>query len=88
MISFVTIDYPRVIYPGLQVIVSIEISGNASHFVANYSSIFGQSTIMNSTIQNGSILIRTIFIPYDLYKFSIETITCKPGYITLGYTVA
>eukprot|EP00800_Vazella_pourtalesii_P023206 TRINITY_DN9290_c0_g1_i5.p1 TRINITY_DN9290_c0_g1~~TRINITY_DN9290_c0_g1_i5.p1 ORF type:complete len:859 (+),score=117.64 TRINITY_DN9290_c0_g1_i5:17-2593(+) len=66
MISFVTIDYPRVIYPGLQVIVSIEISGNASHFVANYSSIFGQSTIMNSTIQNGNILIGSILIPYNL----------------------
>ena len=66
MISFVSIDYSREIYPGLDVIVSIEISGSPSHFVANYSSIFGQSTIISSTIQNGNILTGTIFIPYNL----------------------
>ena len=66
MISLVSIDHPREIYPGLQIIVSIEISGSASHFVANYSSIFGQSMIINSNIQNGNVLTGTILIPSNL----------------------
>ena len=66
MISLVSIDYPLVIYPGLDILISIEISGNASHFVANYSSIFGQSMIINSPIQNGSILTGSVLIPSNL----------------------
>ena len=65
-LMLVSIDYPLSVFPGMEITIVAEISGNASHFVANYSSIFGQSTIMNSTIQNGNTLTGSILIPSDL----------------------
>ncbi|KAI6653857.1 hypothetical protein LOD99_3359 [Oopsacas minuta] len=66
-LMLISIDYPLQIYPGMQITITAEVSGDPSHFVANYTSIFGQPTIMNSTIiQNGSILIGTITIPSNI----------------------
>ncbi|KAI6653859.1 hypothetical protein LOD99_3361 [Oopsacas minuta] len=66
-LMLISIDYPLQIYPGMQITITAEVSGDPSHFVANYTSIFGQPTIMTSTIiQNGSILIGTITIPSNI----------------------
>ena len=65
-LMLVSIDYPLSIFPGMNITIIAELSGNASHFVANYSSIFGQSMIINSTIQNGNILTGSVLIPSDL----------------------
>ena len=65
-LMLVSIDYPLSIFPGMEITIMAVISGNASHFVANYSSIFGQSMIINSTIQNGNVLTGTILIPSNL----------------------
>ena len=42
------------------------LSRDASHFVANFSSMFGQPMLLNSTIQNGNILTGSILIPSNL----------------------
>ena len=62
-IALVGIEYPREIFPGILFMITVEISGSASHMVANYSSLFGYSFISTSTIQKGPFLTDTLYIP-------------------------
>ena len=62
----VSLDYPRETYPGTTLTITAEISGNASHFVANFTSLLGQTTLSTSNIQNGAILTVSISIPANL----------------------
>ena len=62
----VSIEYPSSILPGMEMTIMAVLSREASHFVSNLSSIFGQPMVLNSTTQNGAILTGSILIPSDL----------------------
>ena len=62
-LSLISIDYPSVIYPGMQFAISMEISGNPSHFTANFSTIFGENEISNSTQKDGNVLTEIKAVP-------------------------
>ena len=65
-ISLISIDYPSVIYPGMQFAISMEISGNPSYFTANYSTIFGDTELSNSFQKDGTVLTEIKAIPPNL----------------------
>ena len=62
----VSLDYPRETYPGTTLTITAEISGTPSHFVANFTSLLGQTTLSTSNIQTGPILTVSISIPANL----------------------
>ena len=65
-LMLVSFDYPRETYPGTTLTITVEISGNASHFVANFTLLLGQTTLSTSTIQSGAFLTVSISIPANL----------------------
>ena len=62
-IALVGIEYPREIYPGILIMISVETLGPTSHMEANYSSLFGYPVISTSDIQKGDFLIDKLFVP-------------------------
>ena len=65
-ISVVSIDYPKETYPGATITITIEISGSASHFVANFTALFGVTTLTTSSVQSGAFLTGTTVVPSGL----------------------
>ena len=65
-IAVVGFDYPRETYPGATITITIEISGNASHFVANFTALFGVTTLSTSSVQSGAFLTGTTVVPSGL----------------------
>ena len=65
-IAVVSIDYPRETYPGATITITIEISGSASHFVANFTALFGVTTLSTSSVQSGAFLTGTTVVPSGL----------------------
>ena len=65
-IAVVGFDYPKETYPGATITITIEISGNASHFVANFIELFGVTTMSTSSVQSGAFLTGTTVVPSGL----------------------
>ena len=65
-LSLISINYPSVIYPGMQFEISMEISGNPAYFTADFSTIFGDTEIYNSTPKDGTVLTGKEAIPINL----------------------
>ncbi|KAI6648830.1 hypothetical protein LOD99_7092 [Oopsacas minuta] len=62
----ISANYPQVIYPGMDLTISLEVSGNPAYFTVNYSSIFGETVISNSSSIQGSTLTAIENIPSNL----------------------
>lgn len=65
-LTLINLDFPQELYPGLAVTISVEVIGAATHFVADYSSLFKENVVFNSTIRNGNILSGTVNIPGNI----------------------
>ena len=86
-IALVGIEYPREIFPGILFMITVEISGSASHMVANYSSLFGYSFISTSTIQKGPFLTDTLYIPTSFIPEELFRSISLVVYSTEGRTL-
>ena len=58
-LKLISLDYPLVIYPGLEMEIIAEVAGSPAFFIANYSAIFGENGVINSTSRVGNVLTET-----------------------------
>ena len=62
-LELISLDFPQVIYPGFFIEITAEVAGFPAYFIADYSGIFGENVVINSTSRVGNVLTGTHNIP-------------------------